>query len=104
MKRILLINRKDGWGIYLGSAMGMGFWTLMDCVGQPSAVTFPSEISARDYVRTWKPAVDPDSFEYFRIDCAEEYASMDELESFGLKELMGDMRKQAERFAHGDYI
>jgi hypothetical protein len=40
-------------GVYLGECMGMGFWSKLDAVGQPSAVTFPSEQVARDYMAEW---------------------------------------------------
>jgi len=40
-------------GIYLGSAMGLGFWSKLDPVGQPSAVTFTSVSDAEDYMATW---------------------------------------------------
>jgi len=44
-------------GIYLGSAMGLGFWSKLDPVGQPAAVTFDSEQQAHDVVKTWDAPV-----------------------------------------------
>lgn len=41
-------------GIYLGCCMGMGFWSKLDPVGQPSAVTFPSAEEARKIASTWE--------------------------------------------------
>lgn len=40
-------------GIYIGSCMGMGFWTKVDPVGQPCVVTFESVQDAEDYMATW---------------------------------------------------
>lgn len=34
--------------------MGMGFWSKLDPVGQPSAVTFPTEKEAEDYMASWE--------------------------------------------------
>lgn len=39
------------FGIYLGTCLGMGFWSKIDPVGQPSAVTFPSESVARHHLK-----------------------------------------------------
>lgn len=46
-------------GIYLGSAMGMGFWSKCDPVGQPSAVTFPSREEANQYMASWDGGTPP---------------------------------------------
>jgi hypothetical protein len=40
-------------GIYLGECLGFGFWSKLDPVNQPSAVTFVSEADANDYMSTW---------------------------------------------------
>lgn len=40
-------------GVYLGNAMGLGFWSLWDPVGQEVAVTFASEAEAMEHVATW---------------------------------------------------
>lgn len=37
-------------GIYLGSAMGLGFWSKLDPVGQQAAVTFDSPEQAAAHV------------------------------------------------------
>ena len=34
------------FGVYLGSAQGRGYWSKVDSVGQPAAVTFPSQQEA----------------------------------------------------------
>jgi hypothetical protein len=45
------------YGVYLGSAMGRGYWSKVDSVGQPAAVTFRSRQEALDYMASW--AVSP---------------------------------------------
>lgn len=40
-------------GIYLGSCMGMGFWSKLDPVGQPCAVTFENRVEADDVMQSW---------------------------------------------------
>lgn len=40
-------------GVYLGSAMGMGFWSKLDPVGQDSAITFASRMQAEQVMRAW---------------------------------------------------
>jgi len=40
-------------GIYLGNCMGLGFWSKIDPVGQPSAVTFPTQSEAEEHMSKW---------------------------------------------------
>ena len=40
-------------GIYLGNCMGLGFWTKLDPIGQPSAVTFPDTATAEAHMAEW---------------------------------------------------
>jgi hypothetical protein len=40
-------------GVYLGSFMGMGFWSKLDPVGQDHACTFESREKAIEYSETW---------------------------------------------------
>lgn len=40
-------------GIYLGSCLGLGFWSKLDPAGQGSAVTFESVSEAEDYMKSW---------------------------------------------------
>lgn len=47
-----IITNKD-WGIYLGSFMGLGFWSKLDPAGQPYACVFNSEEEANEYINTW---------------------------------------------------
>ena len=47
-------------GIYLGSCMGLGFWSKLDPVGQPGAVTFVSPEEAQEYMKGWDDGAPPD--------------------------------------------
>lgn len=51
----LIVHPK--YGVYLGSAQGRGYWSKVDSVGQPAAVTFPSQEEAIAYMASW--AVSP---------------------------------------------
>lgn len=60
---ILMIH--PDWGVYLGAAMGFGFWSKLDPVGQDAAVAFDNEAQAREHIASWDNAdADP---EYTRI-------------------------------------
>ena len=41
-------------GFYLGCCLGLGFWSKLDPVGQPSAATFIAVEEAKDHVRLWE--------------------------------------------------
>ena len=47
------------YGVYLGSAQGRGYWSKVDSVGQPAAVTFPSRQEALDYMASWPVSPPP---------------------------------------------
>lgn len=51
-KRGLVIVHPEN-GIYLGSCMGLGFWSKLDPVGQDAAVVFPTQEDARSHVESW---------------------------------------------------
>lgn len=51
MTRVVIVSEE--LGIYLGSFLGLGFWSKLDDAGQPSAVTFKSEIEAMQYAASW---------------------------------------------------
>lgn len=46
--RYLLFSPEDG--IYIGNALGLGFWSKLDPVNQPAAVTFPTPDEAFAHV------------------------------------------------------
>ncbi len=40
------------YGVYLGAALGFGFWSKLDPVGQPAAIAFAGEHLARKVAET----------------------------------------------------
>lgn len=44
-------------GIYLGNAMGLGFWSHLDPCGQDAAVAFPDEDAAQAHTAAWNAPV-----------------------------------------------
>ena len=81
----------DEMGIYLGSALGFGFWSLLDAAGQDCAVTFPDIATARSVVAGWADNNDPDSYGYVPVPDGGEYATVDQLTAAGLAHLLGEM-------------
>lgn len=49
------------FGVYLGNCMGLGFWSKVDPVGQPCAVTFPTPESAQQHMAAWEDGVPADA-------------------------------------------
>lgn len=56
MDRWILIHAE--MGIFLGSGMGLGFWSKLDAVGQEEAVTFESLPAAAKALSDWSGAED----------------------------------------------
>ena len=52
MKGVLIVHRE--LGVYLGSCMGLGFWSKLDAVGQPCAYAFDDEADAKACMATWE--------------------------------------------------
>lgn len=90
-------------GVYLGNAMGMGFWTKLDSVGQEFAVTFPGVDDARAHVSEWENNRDPDDYGYAPVTLqpGAEYVSPAELRAAGLGDLLGDMELNAPAMGNG---
>jgi len=40
-------------GVYLGHAMGLGFWSKMENLGLKEAITFPDDMAAMDHKKCW---------------------------------------------------
>lgn len=52
MNKHFLIYSKD-WGVYLGSCMGLGFWSKLDPVGQSEACVFENHKQANEHMKSW---------------------------------------------------
>lgn len=72
-------------GIYLGSALGMGFWSKIDPVDQPSAVTFPSAEEALAHAKTWDVTGENRNTCEVDIDDGDHYATRDSCARAGLE-------------------
>ena len=85
MKRIVIYSETDG--VYLGSAMGMGFWSKLDPVGQSEACTFPSVAEAKEYVQSWGCEA-PEDIDYREVEVLGDkqgfYATISEIVAAGM--------------------
>ena len=52
MARFVIYHEANG--IYLGSSMGLGFWSKLDPVGQDHAVTFETREEALLHLASWE--------------------------------------------------
>lgn len=48
-KRFIIVSQKEG--VFLGSCMGMCFWSNLDSVGQDEAVSFDSRRTAEEIIK-----------------------------------------------------
>lgn len=79
--RIVIVSKS--LGVYLGSCMGMGFWSKLDSVGQPSAITFCDDGEASAHIATWDEA--PCDYDFVSVEADDGvYASADACERAGL--------------------
>lgn len=49
---VVIVHPRDG--VFLGEAMGLGFWSKLDPVGQDAAPTFTSVTEAERFMRSWE--------------------------------------------------
>jgi hypothetical protein len=80
-------------GIYVGNAMGMGFWSNLDAVGQDSVPVFDTAEEARSHVSEWDDHNDPDGYGYESVEVTDEatFATADELKEAGLSGMLGEL-------------
>lgn len=66
--------------------MGLGFWTKLDPVGQPSACTFADEADAKDFIVTWDTREPLYAYGFATVHVAdpENYATIAECVAAGL--------------------
>lgn len=95
-----VITRPE-WGIYLGHAMGMGFWTLLDPIGQDYATTFATKTAASLHIRSWDANATLSLYKLkpVQVSASHGYATIAELRDAGLERLLGDMEIDALRYA-----
>ena len=78
----LLLHSKE-LGVYLGSCMGLGFWSELDPAGQTEAVTFDSKAIAEEFMNTWDEEVTDVTF--LPITTNDLHVSMDDCVRAGVK-------------------
>lgn len=83
MKRIVIVHEK--MGIFVGGAMGLAFFSMIDTGGQSRAVLFDDESDAREFLREWEPKQDPNDYYYVEVEAREEWATVAELIASGLE-------------------
>lgn len=80
-------------GIYIGNAMGLGFWSKWDGVGQTQAAVFPSEVEAKAHVASWDERNVVEDYEYATVETEDpDYATVEELRAAGLEDLLGELQ------------
>jgi len=89
-------------GIYVGNAMGLGFWSLWDAAGQDRAVVFDTKEEARRHVSSWENGSDPDAYGYAEVNVAPDahYAAVGELREAGLADLVGELAINVPAIGH----
>jgi len=80
-QRVILHHKQ--MGIYLGSALGFGFWSKLDPAGQDSAWTFESISQAKDAIASWDSPVEHPLFTY--VETEGEFASIQQCMDVGLE-------------------
>lgn len=72
-------------GVYIGSFLGLEFWSNLETAGQDSAVTFTSEAEAMEHAETWPNPEDREALQAIAVDThGEQYATIAQLEAAGL--------------------
>ncbi|MFG1270597.1 hypothetical protein V5F40_21845, partial [Xanthobacter sp. DSM 14520] len=85
------------WGVYIGNALGLGFWSMLDSAGQFVAVIFASEADAEAHIRSWDENNTPSAYRLVSVAAAGRWASLAELRAAGLGSCLGDMEENARR-------
>ncbi|MFC3724439.1 hypothetical protein [Neoaquamicrobium sediminum] len=86
MKRVVITHPQ--MGVYLGNAMGFGFFSLLDCVGHSQAVSFGSVSAAQEHIKNWANHSDPATFAFVEVDAHEEYVDVISLVQAGVPSSM----------------
>ena len=82
MAQRVILHNKD-MGIYLGSAMGFGFWSKLDPCGQDAAWTFESIEQARQAIASWDSPVKNPMFKHVEVEG--EFATIQQCVDVGLE-------------------
>lgn len=91
------------WGVFIGSAMGLSFWSKLDPVGQDHAAAFSSAAEAEEYVATWDDPPKAEALSFVGVVGARDahgnlYASMQACVAAGAAPWMDDATPVANAF------
>lgn len=108
----VIVSDRDG--IYLGNALGLGFWSKCDPAGQNAAVVFPSPEDAFEHLSSWQCEAVPGLRCVPVIPDVEGYASIQACVDAGLEAWApdgGNMQEPKEIFGYyidlderGDFV
>lgn len=82
------------WGIFLGCAMGLAFWSALDCAGQDCAPVMVDESQARAFIDQLRNIPDRTVFTFHPVEAVEIWATIEELDAAGLSEWTGPMKAE----------
>lgn len=95
--RFIILHPQDG--IYLGNAMGFGFFSRLDSVGQTSVTVFETELQATNHILSWESNDKPSQYKFVPIETQDSFfATISELKAAGLTEYLGDMEQNQEKY------
>lgn len=82
-------------GIFVGAALGLGFWSKLDNAGQSSVATFETMDEAAEIMRQWNQKFEGGDLKYIAVACEDEFAAtIEELKAAGLEDDLGMMAQQ----------
>lgn len=82
MAQRVILHHKE-MGIYLGSALGLGFWSKLDSAGQDAAWTFESIEQARDAIASRDSPIENPMFTH--VEVQGEFATIQQCADAGLE-------------------
>ena len=69
MKAVVIVEKE--LGIYLGGFWGLGFWSKLDPIGQPSATCFKDNADALDHIASWEPSEVKRDYTFHEVEVTE---------------------------------
>jgi hypothetical protein len=82
----------EEYGIFIGHAMGLCFWSQLDTAGQVTAALFADEKEAKEFVLSFGHDTGIQGYDFHEVKTSEEfYATPDELRQAGLEDLLGGL-------------
>lgn len=82
MTRVVIYS--ESAGVFIGTCLGLAFFSEMDAAGQERAVTFADEAEARSFVATWRNEPEP-PWRCVQVETSKDnYATIDDCVRAGL--------------------